>query len=226
MQRSGDCSPDNQTHAPRLPLRASQRTHDRIIIAHHLVLHGYGHWLPNDPRGSGSDELRQEKLADLGPIHTGRKRVQPPRSELQRFYRAAEPLLDFPCLWFDDAQRQALGGAFAQVVAQHRYTVWGCAILRNHAHLCIRKHRDDALTMWRHCAEASRIALLKTADVQAGHPVWSVRPYKVFLYTPADVRRVVEYIGGNPVKERLAPQSWSFLKVYDGWPYPRTGRTP
>jgi len=35
------------------PLRGSLRTHDRYILALHLILHGYGHWLPNDPRGSG-----------------------------------------------------------------------------------------------------------------------------------------------------------------------------
>jgi len=53
------------------------RTHSRIVIGHHLILHGYGHWLPNDPRGSGSEELRQDKLAGLGPIHLGRKKSQP-----------------------------------------------------------------------------------------------------------------------------------------------------
>ena len=49
------------------------RTHSKIIIGHHLILHGYRHWLPNDPRGSGSIEIRDEKLSDLGPVHTGRK---------------------------------------------------------------------------------------------------------------------------------------------------------
>lgn len=47
---------------------------NRIVIAHHLVLMGYGHWLPNDIRGSGSDEIRNELLAVLGEIHHGRKR--------------------------------------------------------------------------------------------------------------------------------------------------------
>jgi hypothetical protein len=34
-----------------LPLR-DLRTHPRIVIAHHLILHGYGQWLPHDPRGT------------------------------------------------------------------------------------------------------------------------------------------------------------------------------
>ena len=77
----------------------------RIIIAHHLILSGYGHWLPNDPRGSGSEEIREEKLSDLGPIHHGRKQIQPPRRELKQFYRDANLLLDFEPIWFDDAKR-------------------------------------------------------------------------------------------------------------------------
>ncbi len=181
----------------------------------------YGHWLPNDPRGSGSEELREEKLADLGPVHTGRKRVQPPREELKRFYHQAEPRLDHPALWFDGAKRQAVGEAFARVVAARRYTVWACTVLRNHAHLCIRRHRDDALTMWHVFAEGSAEVLRRFPDVPADHPVWSARPYKVFLYVPDDVRRVVAYITNNPIKERLGPQTWSFVKPYDGWPHHR-----
>lgn len=205
---------------PRLPLRDTPRRYQRVVIASHLVLHGYGHWLPNDPRGSGSALLREDKLADLGPIHTGRKSVQPPRSELKRFYQQAEGRLDFPALWFNDAMRQAIGDAFSQVAAARRYTAWACAILKNHAHLCARKHRDDPTVIWSAFAEASAQALRRLADVPHDHPVWSSRPYKVFLFAPDDVRRVVRYIEDNPIKERLSPQHWLFVKSYDGWPHP------
>lgn len=211
---------DSQTiqHAPsRLPLRGPRR-YERSAIGSHLILHGYGLWLPNDPRGSGSAELRQEKLADLGAVHHGRKRVQPPREELRRFYRAAETRLDFPIIWFDDAKRQAMADAFARVVAARRYTVWECAILRNHAHLCVRRHRDDPVAIWRAFADASAGALRRFANVPADHPVFSNRPYRVFLKSPDDVRRVVAYIRNNPAREGLEPQSWAFVTPYGGWP--------
>lgn len=76
---------------------------NRIIIAHHLVLMGYGHWFPNDIRGSGSDEIRKELIRELGEIHHGRKRIQPSKPELRAFHRLAEPLLEQPVLWFDYA---------------------------------------------------------------------------------------------------------------------------
>ena len=191
----------------------------RIIITHHLILSGYGHWLPNDPRGSGSEEIPEEKLSDLGPIHHGRKQIQPPRGELKQFYRDANPLLDFDPIWFDDAKRQAIAENFARVVENQRYTVWACAVLSNHAHLCIRRHRDDAVTMWNAFAESSRAALGRFEDLADDHPLWSNRPYKVFLDSPEDVRRVVSYIQRNPTREKLPPQVWSFVQPYDGWPH-------
>jgi len=201
-----------------LPRRGSLRTHERIIIAHHLVFHGYGHWLPNDPRGSGSVGLRQEKFADLGPIHTGRKAAQPPRAELKRFWNEARPRLDHPLLWFDDAKRQVIGEAFAEVIQRERYTVWACAVLSNHAHLCIRRHRDGGRAMWQKLAAESRRKLCLFADIPDDHPVWSERPYVVFLYTPSDVRGRIRYIDGNPAKECLPSQCFPFVKLYDGWP--------
>lgn len=203
------------------PLRDTSIPNKRSIIGHHLILHAYGHWLPNDPRGSGSEKLREEKLADLGPIHQGRRKIQPPRAALKKFQHAAKPRLDYPPLWFDNAKRQAVADAFGRVVAVQRYTVWGCAVLRNHAHLCIRRHRDDALTMWNRFAEESSNALRLCVEVSDDHPIWSSRPYKVFLYTPDDVRRVVTYITENPVKGTLSPQRWPFVKPYDNWPYHR-----
>jgi len=194
------------------------RTHSRITIGHHLILHGYGHWLPNDPRGSGSQEVRQDKLTSLGPVHFGRKRVQPPREALREFSKEAARKLDFAPLWFDDAKRQALGDSIEEVVGKKRYTVWAYAVLKNHVHLCVRRHRDDAKTIWAAFAKGTRAGLCLFANVPPAHPVWSERPYKVFLYTPDDVRRVVEYIEQNPIKEGLAQQCWPFVTRYDGWP--------
>lgn len=197
------------------------RSHSRIVIGHHLILHGYGHWLPNDPRGSGSKRVREEKLSDLGPVHFGRKVVQPPRDELRAFMRAAAPRLEFAPLWFDDAKRQAVGASIGALVRRAGYTVWACAVLKNHVHLCVRRHRDDALTLWNKFANETRNQLYLFADIPNDHHIWSARPYKMFLYTPDDVRRVIKYIEDNAVKEGLPPQHWDFITPYDGWPHPR-----
>ena len=85
------------------------------------------------------------------------------------------------------------------------YTVWACAVLRNHAHLCVRRHRDNGRMIWERFADGARNAVREFADVPPDHRVWSERPYSVFLYTPEDVRRVIAYIEQNPLKEGLPP---------------------
>jgi hypothetical protein len=106
---------------------------------------------------------------------------------------------------------------FGKVIMKRNYTVWACAILKNHAHFVIRKHRDDALTMWTVFADATRLReRLKTA---ANHPVWSSRPFKVFLYAPADVRARTTYVERNPPKEGLPPQRFEFVRPYNSWPF-------
>ena len=195
------------------------------IIAHHLIWTLYGHWLPNDPRGSGSEELRDPKFAALGEIHHGRKpaRMQPSRKELREFHKQAEPLLEFSRFWIDEAKRQAIGKAIEESVAVRGYTVWACAILSNHVHMVIRRHRDNVLTMWNAIAEDVRLELAGFSDVGSEHPVWATRPYKVFLRTPDEVRGRVEYVEGNPTKEGLPPQHFDFVQSYSNWPFHKIG---
>ena len=110
----------------------------RFILASHLVLHGYGHWLSNDPRGSGSESIRKDELKALGEIHHGRKKVQPPRDELKAFYRNAEPLLEHEPLWFDDAIRRTIARAIGEAARRHGYTIWALSVCSNHGHGVVR----------------------------------------------------------------------------------------
>lgn len=196
-------------------------THRPIIIAHHLIWTLYGHWLANDIRGSGSLDLYDEKFTALGPIHHGRKpkHLQPTRKELRAFHQEAEPLLNFPRFWIDDAKRQAIRDALSTIIAERHYTVWACAILKNHAHMVIRRHRDDALQIWHAIADSCRLRLREFEDVGSDHPVWSTRPYKVFLRTPAEVRARICYVERNPEKEGLTAQPYDFVQSYDNWPF-------
>ena len=48
-----------------------------MVAGYHLIWTVYGYWLPNDPRGSTSTEVRVEPIKELGEHHHGRKRDQP-----------------------------------------------------------------------------------------------------------------------------------------------------
>jgi REP element-mobilizing transposase RayT len=190
------------------------RPRNRVVIAHHLVLMGYGHWLPNDLRGSGSDEIRKELLAELGEIHPGRKQQQPPRCELKTFHSQAKPLLEHEIIWFNEAMRSVIADSFARSAAQFGYRVWACAVLRNHAHLIVQRHKHPHEVIWRTLAEGSRQSLRVVADLSDRHRVWGERPYSKFLYTPGDIRGGIKYVNENPEKDDLPLQDWKFVVPY------------
>lgn len=192
--------------------------HVNMVIAHHLILTGYGHWLPNDPRGSRSHQLRRPDLEEFGPIHLGRKAQQPSKEELRAFHKSVEPHLVHPILWFDKPHRQSIGEAFAGVIAERKLTCYACAVMRNHAHLVIRRHALKKEEMIELLWNASRDRLRRISLAPESHPVWSCDAYSAFKHTPQEVRAAIDYIHRNFVKHRIPVQHWDFLKLYDNWP--------
>jgi len=188
-----------------------------MVAGHHLIWTAYGWWPPNDPRGSSSHEIRSAKIADLGELHYGRKRIQPAGRVVQAFREAARTVLKHALLAFSDGEIQTIGAAFGEVIRTRNYTCYGCAILPDHVHLLIRKHRDQAEAMIENLQDASRTAAVQTASRPSEHPVWGGPGWKVFLETREDFRRTIAYIRKNLVQAGRSGQIWPFVKEYDGW---------
>ncbi len=186
------------------------KTWAALVIAYHLVWTAYGTWLPNDPRGSGSRDVASPLLAELGELHYGRRRLQPAGKVVREFYEHAEERLTFPVARFDRAQIEDIAEAFSAVIAESVYTCYACAILPDHVHMVIRKHRHQAEEMIERLQSTSR-AGLNMAD----HPVWTRGGWRRFLNTPPEVRRLIPYVERNP----RTPQSWPFVTPYDNWPH-------
>lgn len=190
-----------------------------IVIAHHLIWTAYGWWLPNDPRGSGSKEIRQNVIADLGELHFGRKKIQPAGHVVREFYQEAAKVLKHALLTFDDAERNAIAAAFAEVIDKERYTCYACAIMPDHIHILIRKHKHLAEDMIENLKSHSRLRLSALSHREPEHPTWTAGTgWKVFLDHPEDVWRTIKYIANNPVQIRLPTRQWSFVRPYDNWP--------
>ncbi len=132
------------------------------VIAYHLVWTAYGTWLPNDPRGSGSHNVATPELAELGELHYGRRRVQPSPSTVRKFYKHAEPRLLFPVVRFGTHQIDLIAAAFSEVIVAHRYTSYACAMMPDHVHIIIRKHKNLAETMIDNLQAAPRLRLSAT----------------------------------------------------------------
>src|SRR5688572_21536147 len=189
-----------------------------MVAGYHLIWTVYGFWLANDPRGSTSREIRVEALKALGELHYGRKAVKPSSAELRRFYEQARAVLHFRVLTFDMEDVNFLAKVFGQEIANRGYTCYACAIMPDHVHMLIRRHRDKAEAMIQHCQDASREALYEAGKREAPHPVWTAGPgWKVFLETRQDFEREIEYIRRNPLKIDWPEQKWEFVKPYNGW---------
>jgi REP element-mobilizing transposase RayT len=189
------------------------------VIAHHLIWTAYGTWLANDPRGSGSRGVYTPALAELGDPHLGRKKLQPARSTVREFYDRATPLLQFSVIRFEPPQIAAFADSFASTIRAHHYTCYGCAIMPDHVHLVIRKHRNHAEAMIAHLQSVSHAKLLEIGLAPPEHPVWTKGGWKVFLDSPEEVRSRIRYVECNPKKGGLPSQSWPFVVPYDNWPF-------
>ena len=188
-----------------------------MVAGYHLVWTVYGYWLPNDPRGSMSREIRNPVIADLGDIHYGRKKIQPVGRVLRDFHDAARSVLLHELLDFSADEMQAIAASFADVIRERSYTCYACAIMPDHIHILIRKHRDIAETMIEKLQAKSREAVLRLGERIADHPVWGGPGWKVYLDSRDDIVRTVRYIENNPRKDGLPAQTWPFVKKYDGW---------
>ncbi|MBL8826284.1 MAG: transposase, partial [Planctomycetaceae bacterium] len=111
----------------------------------------------------------------------------------------------------------AIADSFANVIRESGYTCYAAAIMPEHVHLVMRKHRDSAETITKHLQDASRAAVLELRTRPITHPVWGGPGWRVFLESRADLERTIRYVEENPTKARLPRQVWAFVRRYDGW---------
>lgn len=190
-----------------------------LVIAHHLIWTAYGTWLPNDPRGSGSHRVASDVLAELGEVHLGRKRLQPAGSEIRKFYKQAHVRLKYAVLALTQEELVCVASALEQACEANRYTCYACAVMPDHVHMVIRKHKNQAEQMIEQLQGQSRQRLCAASRRFVEHPVWTGGGgWKVFLDHPDDVERTIRYVDRNPVKAAMAAQHWPFVRPYDRWP--------
>lgn len=182
-----------------------------MVLAYHLIWTAYGWWLPNDPRGSSSHEIRVEKIKNLGELHYGRKTIQPSSFELRSFHNEARDLLAHEVLLFSDDEINILAGCFGNVIVEKGYQCLACAIMPEHAHMVISRHRDLAEVMIEKFQQSSKTELKSLKRRGVLHAVWGGPGWKVFLNTHGRTREAITYVEGNPEKAGLVRQCWDFV---------------
>jgi REP element-mobilizing transposase RayT len=134
--------------------------------------------------------------------------------------------LKFTVIRFETSRVRSIAAAFAAAMTEHSYTCYACAIMPDHVHLVVRKHRHRAEAMIEQLQSASRALLSESRLIPQEHPCWTSGGWRGFLDTPVAVRATIRYVENNPPKSGLPPQVWPFVVRYDGWPYRGSGKRP
>ena len=196
-----------------------------MIIAHHICFSAYGFWLPNDPRGSGSDHVGAKHLLPFSSAtkveDRRRSRASNAHDREQRY--AAKRALQRTSVKFTGIQARAVGRGFACYAERSGLTIWACSILPEHVHLVVEAFRIDADQIAIQLKGAAARRLMEEnlhpfrEMVELGKrppPCWGRSAWNVFLDDDAAVRRCIRYVDENPEKEGKPRQSWWFVEPY------------
>ena len=195
-----------------------------MVRASHVILGMYGFWLPNDERGSWSDFVGSWELLRFGKATTVQVRKSLARQPYDVGKRAAAlAALKYLPVKLTDLQVRAVAKGFAEYAAKADLSILACAILPQHIHLVLERHRlkVEQLVIQLKGA-ATRQMMDEKVHPQAIYQQVMPRPpkafargvWKVFLDTTEDIERSILYVEGNPSRENLPMQRWSFVRPY------------
>ena len=196
------------------------------LLAVHLCWGTYGFWLPNDPRGSGSNEVWAPELRRFGPAtfveDRARSRGRVPHD--RRLRLEAKKHLKFPAVLFDGLQARAVARGFANLFEEIEIDCYACTVLPDHVHLVVGPSAIPAKVL------TSRLKQHSTNRLKAEglHPFqhlldedgqvpkcWQRGGWNVYLFDEARVRQTIRYVEDNPLKEGKKKQCWNLVSPFE-----------
>jgi REP element-mobilizing transposase RayT len=184
----------------------------------------YGFWLPNDPRGSWSDFVRAWELRRFGPATKTRERrslAREPHDIARRL--EAKKYLARPQVHLTGLQARAVARGFARFVKRSGIQIYACAILPEHAHAVIKRHRYSIEEIARHLkADATTQLKLEGLHPFADAPYsngalpspWARKEWKCFLFDDSYIHNAIRYVNRNPTRESYPAQDWTFVTPF------------
>ncbi len=199
----------------------------RTVHGVHLCWGAYGFWLPNDPRGSGSDRVWSPALQEFGEATKveDRKKSRASRPHDRALRMAAKGALKRPAVTFTGVQARAIGSGFGELVVELGLQVWACAVLPDHVHLVVGPSPHPAHELIVRFKSRATGRLKAEGLHPFGHLVegdthppkcWQRSGWKVYLFDEVAVRREIRYVEDNPLKEGKRRQMWPFVSGYTG----------
>jgi REP element-mobilizing transposase RayT len=196
-----------------------------MIHGFHFILSAYGFWLPNDPRGSWSDTVREFSIRKYGlatKVTTTKSVAHHSHDRQERI--AAKKSLRYPPVLFTGVKAVAVAQGFAVALSEHRYVVHALAILPDHTHLIMAYHERHIDEIAAHLKSKATYSLAS----QDLHPLahfagkndrkpspWARNHWGPFIRSERHMCTAIRYVEANLVNAGLRPQRWSLVTPYD-----------
>jgi REP element-mobilizing transposase RayT len=193
-----------------------------MVKGYHAIWSCYGFWLPNDARGSWSNEVWAKHLRPFGEAtKTSIRRSLADAPHDARARREAKTHLLYPAVRFTGIQARAVGRGFGKILPVLGVKALACAIMPDHVHVVIDRHP--------HLLIEEIVAHLKRAATRQMtrediHPLrdyhrntgrvpqpWVEGGWFRYLNDDQAIADAVDYVRQNPTKIGLPIQTWSFV---------------
>ncbi len=190
-----------------------------MVAAYHCTFCAYGFWLPNDPRGSWSDYVRNWDLyyaAGGGTACGARRSVAAVAYNPASRQRARKNLAN-PPVRFSMEQIAAIGRGFGVACGETEYRILACAIMPDHVHAVILRHAKKIEQVVCHLRSRGT-KQLNAESLRTDPTVWARYGWNVYLNTAQDIGRAIKYVNDNPVKAGYPAQHWNFITPWQTSP--------
>jgi len=168
--------------------------------------------------------VRFRSILGIAPVWTRHEDQRPAircaSAHDRKLRLTAKRSLSHPPVKFTGEQALAIARGFAAAIDESVYVILACSILPEHVHLVVQRHERPVEKLMGHLKARATQQLV----AQGLHPfahlkgidgrfpsVWADRSWKVFLDSPKEIARAINYVIENPIKEGKKAQHWSFI---------------
>jgi REP element-mobilizing transposase RayT len=173
-------------------------------VGYHVVVSGYGLWLPGDERGHWSEAWDAE-LGFIEPhaLHTG----DPIRK------RMAEERQRHPPVRLDAEMQSVVADAITSCSDESDWRIAAASIEATHTHLLVTySERDiDKTVKWL----KDQITKAIHRDTSHAGPVWCKGSWRPFIFDEAVWRNTCAYIERHNVRRGVGPRPYGFIDLVE-----------
>ncbi len=170
-------------------------------IGYHIVIAGYGLWLPGDQRGSWSTAW-DEQLGLIEPhtLHRG----DPVR------FRMSHERMECPPVRLDEGMIEIVLGVLAECATASDWAIAAASVEASHSHLLMTytERPVDGTIKW---IKDRSTKAIHGRTPQAG-PVWCKGKWRSFLFDLDEWQRVQEYIEQHNIRHGIGPRPYPFIE--------------